>query len=44
MRHEPHTAGVHWAADCVMQWLIFWGSIHYNYSFYLLECIATPKG
>ena len=33
---------VHWAADCVMQWLNILGSINYNYSFFLLEGIATP--
>ena len=43
MRHKPHKAGVHWAADCVMQWFIVLVSIHYNYSFNLLERIATPK-
>ena len=31
-----------WAADCAMQWLNILESIDYNYTFFWLECTATP--
>ena len=39
---RPHIVAVHWAGDCVMQWFIILGSIDFIYTFYWLECIATP--
>ena len=26
-KQDPHIVGIHWAADCVMQWFIILGSI-----------------
>ena len=40
---DPHIVGVHWAAACMMEWVIIFGSIDFNYPSYLLECIATPN-
>ena len=33
--------GADWAADCAMQWFDIFGSIDYNYTFFLIECTAA---
>ena len=40
-KQDPNNGG-HWAAECAMQWFNILESIDYNYTFFWLECTATP--
>ena len=35
--------GIHWTADCAMRLFHIVGSKDYYYSFFWLECIASPN-
>ena len=43
IKQDPHIVRIHWVTDCVIQWFIILGRIDYDYTFYRLECIATPN-
>ena len=42
IKQDPHIVRIHWVTDCVIQWFIILGRIDYDYTFYRLDCIATP--